>query len=292
MSTEPLSPPFNQADPPPTPPRPFEETPIEEMNFEGGDDIRNVLRSCGVKTAGDIEQLGCTGAAKFGLPPEGIKNLRLGIGGGGVGLPCFVPVTRYCLAHGTIGGLQQGQKQFYPDQVDAISRPLTPKEKGTVELIEASRRVQGGTMGDRLLRTADALSGRELPKGFEASSIFDAEPIIADMTPAAAAERIVQERPVARDGSYMVDLPEPWKCPDHPKTNWACRYCVAQAIVDGPLVPTYFVESPHPTGDTEYDTVPAEEVDPHVQSCNEQGCDEVNLYVRAARFTRRLAREE
>lgn len=275
-------------------PRSFEDTPIDEMPFQGGDTVRATLRMCGVATAGDIEKLGCTGAAKHGLDASNIATLRLALSGGGVGLPCFVPITRYCLAHNTLGGLQDGQKQWYPDQVEGISRPLTAKEKGTVELIEASRRIQGQTLGERLMTTADALAGRELPKGFEAVGEDEEE------VPAAQKKFTLRETGVPFE-------PSSWVCPEHPKLNWACRYCIAQAIVAGPYSPVYLLASGM-TGASELPldqrvnkgeqpqltglAMGGESVEPAIVTFDQRGDTATDVFVRVARFTRRLAREE
>lgn len=126
--------------------------------------VRATLRACGVEKAGDINTLGCTGAAKAKLTIEAIANLRLDLAGSGFGLPCFVPPSRYCLAHNTIGGLQDGQKAHHEEMVESISRELTPEEKGHMVLTEAARHARGD---ERMLDAHGALTGFELPKGFE-----------------------------------------------------------------------------------------------------------------------------
>lgn len=257
--------------------RPFEEIPIEALRFADPATF-GVLKSCNVKTVHDIEQLGCTGARAFGLLPADIKALRLGLGGSGVGLPCFVPITRYCLGHDTIGGLQDGQKQFYPEKVNDISRALTPAEKGRIELIEASRRMQEKNPGDRLTRVADALSGRELPPGFSTEEETpELPPTTAPIKlPAAAATPISYEKP--------------WVCPEHTKTNWACRYCVAQAIVEGPLEPIFDIR--FDGDDHDYAGLTAAELHEKIVELDNDGLACVDVYAKVARFTRRLAREE
>lgn len=271
--------PVPAAAPPSPPPRPFEETPIEELHFAGVNTLAT-LRGCNVRTVRDIEQLGCTGALRYGLLPADIKTLRLGLGGSGVGLPCFVPITRYCLGHDTIGGLQDGQKQFYPEKVEAVSRPLNPAEKGRVELIEASRRIQEKNPGDRLTRIADALSGRDLPPGFAAAEEdapelppFPGTPI---RLPAAAATPISHE--------------QPWVCPEHAKTNWACRYCVAQAIVEGPLEPAFDIR--FDGDDSAYAGLPPGEMLDKINKLDSDGLACVDVYVHVARYERRLTRTE
>lgn len=275
--------------PPAPPPVPLEQRPIGEMPFEGGDATRALLRLCNVVVAEDIEKLGCTGAKALGLSIEQIAELRIGVGGGGVGLPCFVGIDRFCLAHNTIGGLQVDQAQLHPEQVPFISRELTPVEKGKVELIEAARRKQGKSLNERLVDTGDILSGREMAKGFEAvdgssteSTLRSKGVPLGDEFPAV---------PPGRLADLVVETP--WTCPEHKKTNWACRYCVAQAIVEGPLVPMYRLDwqTPH-DGLPHNAQMPGESVDAAVRGANDSGAEDAVLYVRCATYTRRLAREE
>ena len=261
----------------------LEDRTIEDMPFEGGEPVRDLLRSLDVKTARDIELLGCTGAKAKGLANEQITALRLSLAGGGVGLPCFVGIDRFCLGHNTIGGLQEQQEQRHRECVEAVSRPLTKEERGRIELIEAARRKQGKTLGERLVATGDILSGRELPDGFAA----DTPPIEQDrVLPASVREGIEQAR---RGEVSPVPLHalQDWECPEHKKTNWSCRYCVAQAIVEGPLVPEFAVKN-----DVEKSAYPAADVMAEVETFDLGGALEITIYVRAARYTRRLAREE
>lgn len=266
----------------------FTQRSIDEMPFEDIT-VREQLHQLGVNTSEDIEHLGCTGAAGKGLGVEEIAALRLRLAGGGTGLPCYVGIDRFCLAHNTIGGLQEGQMQRHPEHIAAISRELTPEEAGKVELIEAARRKQGKNLNERLSDTGDILAGREMPKGFEA---WDGGPTAADDV-----RRGIE---VARRGEISpipASVPQDWTCwtcPEHTKTNWACRYCVAQAIVEGPLVPTYTIEAIHPetmaTDDAVY-VVTAEQVAPNLAERDKSGASAMKLYVLAATFTRRLARE-
>ena len=266
------------------------ERPIEDMLFEGGEPVRDLLRTLGVKTAHDIELLGCTGAKAQGLSIEQIAALRLSLAGGGTGLPCFVGIDRFCLGHNTIGGLQVEQEQRHPEFVEAVSRELTKEERGRIELIEAARRKRGKTLDDRIMSTTDILSGRELPDGFEAQD---------RVLPEAAGEKLPDAERDKRIEAYLdrilplrargavVPAVQSWSCPEHKKTNWTCRYCVAQAIVEGPLVPEFVVKN-GPSGPA----FPAADVMAEVDTFDMGGALEVTIYVRAARFTRRLAREE
>ena len=264
-------------------PIPPDTRPIDEMPFGSGaadpqavaKTVRATLRTCGVNVAHEIEELGCTGAAAKGLSITQIAELRMGLAGGGVGLPCFVPPTRYCLAHSTIGGLQINQAQRFPNQVDLISRELSPRERGHVELIEASRRVRGSNLDDRIMKTGDALGGRDLPLGVELEGPED------DAEEEPASEALVPTSTTA------------WVCAEHRKPVWSCRYCVAQMVVDGPLEPIYV------TVPRECDTdvlvpnygIGAESLGDEIERLTVAGVGKLYVYVRAATFTRKLARD-
>lgn len=249
---------------------------IEEMPFEGGDRARELLHRCGVKVASDIEQLGCTGAAKAGLTVEEIGELRLGIAGGGFGLPCYVDINRFCLAHNTIGGLQEQQVQRYLDYVGMVSRDLTPEEKGRIELIEAARRKdQGKSMVERLGSTGDILRGRTMADGFEKD----------EGDPLAAAQAVPATRLVSADTV--------WVCPEHRKTNWACRYCAAQLIVEGDLVPSYAIcgipeHRPFTPLNDASTGITGVELPAEIEAHDKAGAETVLVYVLAKTLTRRL----
>jgi hypothetical protein len=261
----------------------FIQRSIDEMPFEDLS-VRTYLHEIGVSTAEDIEHLGCTGAAMMGLSIEQIASLRLRLAGGGVGLPCYVGIDRFCLAHNTIGGLQHEQMQRHPEYVAAVSRELTPEEAGKVELIEAARRKQGKSLNERLVDTTDILAGREMPKGFEAVD-------------GSRTESTLRSR-----GVPFSDEPAPaveylFICPEHKKTNWSCRYCAAQAVMEGALVPTYALEAMHPETETiladdDMRVVAADQVEANLTEHDKAGAASAHLYVRVATFTRRLAREE
>jgi hypothetical protein len=269
---------------------PPDTRPIDEMPFGSGASdpravakaVRETLHRCGVNVAREIEELGCTGASAKGLTTTQIAELRVGLAGGGVGLTCFVPPTRYCLAHSTIGGLQLGQAARFSEEIAKISRDLSPRERGHVELIEASRRVRGGDLNERLLKTTDALSGRDLPPGVEHAEESDTG--FEDDQPFRQVAEQAPRETVMQAGAGFV-------CPEHRVPVWSCRYCAAQMIVEGPLEPEYVVDSPHPTGDTEINTVTPVEMDAHIASCEAADCETITVYVRAATFSRKLARD-
>jgi len=269
----------------------LEDRTIEDMPFEGGEPVRDLLRSLDVKTARDIELLGCTGAKAKGLANEQITALRLSLAGGGVGLPCFVGIDRFCLGHNTIGGLQEQQEQRHRECVEAVSRPLTKEERGRIELIEAARRKQGKTLGERLVATGDILSGRELPDGFEASG-----PTAADDV-----RRGIEDSRQGRVFPVPASVLQDWECPEHKKTNWACRYCVAQAIVEGPLVPVTVIGVHAQTGAGGKAELPlpastfARVEDPNdvpveIRKHDDAGVHIADVWVRVASFGRYLAR--
>ncbi len=185
--------------------------------------VRAILRACKVKVGGDIGTLGCTGTFKH-LSVRGYGNmngvqagmfLREGLAGSGVGLACFVPPTRFCLVHNTIGGLQPGQEQHHAEVAVVISRRLTNAEHAKVRLTEQARRKYA---------RGDANDAAALLSGFDQEAVSQAlgGEIVEEPTP--------------------VDFPEGaptsfrWMCEEHRTFTEGCRYCLAAKIVhEGPL---------------------------------------------------------
>jgi hypothetical protein len=285
-----------------TDPIPPDNRSIDEMPFGSGaadqqtvaKAVRETLRRCGVAVAHEIEELGCTGASAKGLTPTQISELRMGLAGGGVGLPCFVPPTRYCLAHSTIGGLQVGQATRYSEEISKISRDLSPRERGHVEMVEASRRVRGGNLDERLMKTADALSGRDLPPGVERADesdtgFEDEQPYrqVVEQAPRAAAPR----KPTVDSNGDLIE--NSFTCPEHRTPVWACRYCAAQMVVEGPLEPIYRVQAVDNEG--HLNGAPracaAKDVDDTLAGMEAAGNGRVEAYARVATFSRKLARD-
>ena len=263
--------PVTTTDPPP--PIPLDERPIAEMPFSGGADTLGLLNQCRVSKAFEIELLGCTGAAGHGLSIGEITKLRLGLGGGGVGLPCFVPPTLFCLAHNTIGGLQREQEQRNPQNVAAISRELTPQEAGQVAFTETVRRTGKGGTGEQMAAAAGALGGfGELPRGVE----------------------MVEEREALRDDdtAWPPRLGAPsFTCPEHPKTNWSCRFCVAQSIVEGELDTTFAVRAVSAIENSVVTTgVSGSALDEAIEKMDAAETREVEVYVLAVTYKRKLSR--
>ena len=170
--------------------------------------VREKLAVCGVEVADDIIDIGCTGLAKHGISIEDARRIRLGLGGSGVGLTCFVGPDRYCLVHETIGGLQDGQEQLHAAYVLEVSRDLEPSERSHIAIMENIRRrdAQKPTR-DRIMEAASALTNASPDAVIEE----DEEPE-ADASKATAAD---------------------WICPEHGKVYWNCRFCVAALIVNG-----------------------------------------------------------
>ena len=225
--------------------------------------LNGLLHRCEIETADDIVKLGCTGAAASGLSNDDIKFLRTGIAGGGVGLPCLVPPDRYCLAHDTIGGLQKGQAQGLPELIEQISRELTPLEAGSSKLVSAAMRARGE---DKMHGAFEILQGDKQPDDWASADV--AAPVAQSVVAA------------------------PWKCPEHAKINWSCRYCVAQALVEGDLVPSYTAIEEHPTGQP---VMPAEfasgTVVQRIADSDAADVSKLSLFVRVATFTRKLSRD-
>lgn len=237
----------------------------EEQRAAHADSVRALLAKFGAKIAEDIKAIGCTTLAAAGIDIEAARIFRLGLGGSGVGLTCFVPGDRYCLMHETVGGLQEGQVPKYPEQAAGISRALTAEERVKVGLIEHVRHLDGVSDRER----ADILSGRKLPSEFASEDGQDGSPPPPLLPPL----------PVM-DSSFV--------CPDHDVTSWACRYCIAEAIVKGALVPTLLLTWEEGTDMT---NVTAGELEAKLKELDDQGASVAAVYVKAARWSRRLARE-
>lgn len=257
---------------------------IDEMPFAGteklpAEALRKILRQCGVNVAHEIETLGCTGLYKNGFTCDDINEVRVALGGGGVGLPCFVPPDRYCTAHSTIGGLMPQQKASYADQVPFISRALTPEERGHAKLIEAAQHMRSDDRRD----VVEALSGYKLPDGFE-------EMPTAEQEVALSSEMLLKSLRQVEAGGVTMTPAVAWKCPEHSKTEWNCRYCAAQAVVEGPLEPVYAIDKTAKTANPVLGLSPAAVEHALAELCAEQFNSAV-IYVRVATYTKKLARD-
>jgi hypothetical protein len=258
---------------------------------------RAALARCGATIAQDVIDLGCTGIAGNGANVEQIKKLRAGLAGSGLGLPCYIGPDRYCLAHETIGGLQEGQAQRHAQHVAAVSRELAPNERSHVAVIEAARRTGKS-------RAAEALTGRRTGEDFlqEVGRELAPPDTEIDLTPAAptaptapaAAPPVAPVAPAAVAPAPVAPRGElAFVCPDHDTTQWHCRYCIAEEIVKGPLSPTFLLGHAE-VGTTvmlnDVDEVDSDKIDEKIQAFNEAGADGAVLFVKVARWVRKLAR--
>jgi hypothetical protein len=336
--------------PDPADPRPEEQrpklVPEHKVDEEIAGRVREILAACEVKVAADIVELGCTGLAGWAVHIDNIKLVRNGLAGSGVGLTCYVGTDRFCLAHETIGGLQDGQAQRHTEFIEKISRPLTEKERLSVSLRENARRIQ---TDKRLVDAADALTGRRVADDFlrevvagavepGAERVLDPVPVPAGATgitgtpanlgpvppavplapgvalltpalirydcagcgatypwpvPGLPEDMQPKQRRCTRCFALPNDAANLFKCPEHTETVWSCRYCVAAAIVNGSygmdltleiLPPGVHQQMTHAT------PIAAEAVEVEVASAGELGAVAVNLFVRVARWERKLTR--
>jgi len=246
------------------------------------DRVRAALIAYGCTIADDINRLGCTGVAKMCPAPvdpvAAIEALRIDLAGGGVGLPCFVPPTRFCLGHNTIGGLEDKQTPYHSSYVSAISRALTPEEEAKVAATDRVRRMKR-TDAEEFIAGRSAAEAEEAVRGTDAAEPDDNARLDALL-------REVEAK------LQCASLP-PWKCEEHAKTDWACRHCVAQAIVEGALTPTYYGEASGGAEDarTLIQTATQDDVQAWLNEMDTAGATQTHLFVRVATFTRKLSRD-
>lgn len=271
----------------PPPPIPLDERLIADMPFEGGALTRAMLTRCNVKKAFEIDTLGCTGASGYGLTLDEIAALRLGLAGGGVGLPCFVPPDRYCLAHNTVGGLQREQESRHPANVAAISRELTPQEAGHVAFTETVRRTGKGGVGEQMATAAGALGGfGEMPRGVEMVEERTATDDVRDGIAQAQRGEVSPVPASVFDGTFV--------CPEHAETNWSCRFCVAQTITEGELDTTFAVcgipeNRPFTPLNDASTGITGEELPVEIEAHDKAGAERVLVYALVKTLTRKLA---
>jgi hypothetical protein len=209
-----------------------------------GNVVRAVYAQAGLETAQAIIDAGCTGlahrllayrAAKMAHPDMlalALKDAffaRSNHSGAGFGLPCRVPPTHFCLIHNTIGGLQQGQRAGTPEELRFAARPLTADEAAHAQMID------GKVKGDAAA---------------EAKQFFGLEEVVPEVVAEAPAlvevppKRVFAPPKASPREVYTTPSQElfAWECPEHKETNWHCRYCLASAIVHGPLEPNVYLE--------------------------------------------------
>ena len=225
--------------------------------------LREVLEACGVAVAEDIARLGCTGLFDHGHDLPTIQFVRRNLAGSGVGLTCFVPPTRYCLGHDTIGGLQEGQACAYESSVEGISRPLTKEEAEHMGIVERVRRRKGHESLDRRLHEA-----------------------MEALNPDADTTLSTSPAPLSKVPSH-VKAQRAFTCEEHAEPFWGCRFCLAQAIVEGDVSPRCLL-----TWDDgeNFENVDASEIEGRLAAFDENGVSAAAVYVRVLRFVRRLAR--
>jgi hypothetical protein len=185
--------------------------------------VRDILLERGACIAQDVIDLGCTGlvhARKTGAAVADVAFARSHMAGAGFGIPCYVPPTRFCLVHNTIGGLQPNQKPRHQDGLDLCSRELTPEEQGHAAGVQALINKEGEDKAKRL---------------FGAEKIDPVPAAESAMPATSAAPTIVASVPIVTLGARFV-------CPEHATIVWACRYCLAAAVIHGPIQPDVYVE--------------------------------------------------
>lgn len=338
----------------------IDKRPIAELNF-GVDnpettasvtaDLRELFTAAGCQIAEDIAHVGCTGLYKH-LCFEGTRavgastpkteieadalntciHVRKNMAGAGIGLTCFVGPDRFCLVHNTIGGLQERQEQKHAEVVGNISRDLTAKERGHVELVQHARRIRGKKNSERMTSAMDALTGEKLPAELvpenpsapPASDVahLDVSAPVASASASAGMPltRLMQllhrtaldrqldlvlefakllpddiRSTVGGLALLVAETPEPWKCSEHAAPLWTCRFCAAQAVVDGPFEPKYLMAPTDyanlVTTDAIDEVAPAE-VDATVARLADAGATAIGLYVKATAWRERFVRDE
>lgn len=243
--------------------------------------LRDTFTACGLTTAQQILDWGCTGFSSQGLSIEDVQKVRAGLAGSGVGLTCFVGPDRFCLVHNVIGGLQEGQEQRHPHTVAQISRDLTPEERSHVAVMETARRADKGTARDALIghrvpeeflqEVTEVMGG---PGGTPVEPAAPAAPAPAAIpagtmvvmaaganvgppavhfecvacgavypwpVPGLPADLQPKTRRCTRCFAKPDDAEARFKCPDHTETVWHCRFCVASELVRGALSPNFLI---------------------------------------------------
>lgn len=233
------------------------------------DQVRNILGTAGCKTDNDIVNLGCTGLvyklahnSALTISSNALamaERVRSNMDGSGCGLPCYVPPTLFCRVHNTIGGLQVGQVQHNPEGVPLCSRELNAEESLHVKAVQAGINQEG-------VKEAKARFGLE--------------------------EVEVQEGVMVEPPKLPVDPPtdrdfvRQFLCPEHKEVNWKCRYCLAAAIINGPLEPKVDICS-HDEGGVEWTAYSPDVLSATLRSAPSG----VQLHVIVARWSRELKRQ-
>lgn len=219
---------------------------------------------CG--TPQDVIDQGCTGISR-NLELHEARFVRENMTGAGFGLPCYVPNTRFCLVHDTIGGLQEGQTQAYPERANGISRELTDDERKRVGAVAAHQEAERAAAAHELGATPTDDS-------------FDSEDPLLESVLREAAGR-------AAPPKLQLNA----VCPEHPrdKPEYRCRFCLAALIINGPFEPALHLQTVDAHGSRAHCDGAASLV---LQEFNGQfGSGDVaafSLFVRVARWERKL----
>jgi len=233
--------------------------------------VRALLASAGAKTGQDVIDLGCTGLVGAGTSIQDAIFVRENMAGAGFGLTCYVGPDRYCLVHETIGGLQTDKKQEprHVEHLGKVSRELTPEERAHVGIVESARRV----------KAREGINKRE-----------DAREILNEGLPLEGVEGLAAE--MSRDRGFVPD--KPFTCPEHDKLLWRCRFCVAAEIAKGELIPS-FLFAPATDGNKveadNFSVIDPNDIEKRVEEMDANGLDAAAVFVKAAVWRRKLARE-
>lgn len=261
-----------------------DERPLAEINFamDASSELRGTLaketravfEDAGARIGQDIIDLGCTGlsvklrgSAGWG---QRIATARRYMSGSICGLPCYVPPDRFCLVHNGPGALQlRGnmdgpQAARHPEGVALCSRELTDAERAAREGVQAKIMADATDEATRM--------GAE---------------IVSE--PSARPPTEVELAVLSSEGA----IPASWrfKCPEHTAFETKCRFCLAQAVVEGPFDPLvqlrYCVTENGSWSivDSLASTAGVELLLPVTTAVD------VQLYVLAARWVRKLTRE-
>lgn len=276
-----------------------DERPLSEIEFarhganhdlELQTRIREMFKLCGVISAQDIIKIGCTGlvvglevAQNFSAFSNTLQSARLiceNMAGSICGLPCYVPNDRFCLVHNTIGGFQASgnldgpQVNEYPEGVAVCSRSLTEAE-----------RAHFGQIQSKIAR--DGLAEAQLFFGAELATEPVSDPLGAKIVNRKSVEAELEEawNSDLENPACPIPLP-PFKCREHAIFNPGCRFCLAQSIAEGPYAPPTFVNSVHINGNCEHVTL-----DLLPTLIVQESTKELELYVLAARWVRKLVKE-
>jgi hypothetical protein len=251
-----------------------DERPLDEIQFaiDAPEDERSlvaeetqrVFRLAGVKVAQDIIDLGCTGLT-LATSLSDAQRIMPYMSGSICGLPCYVPPDRFCLVHNTIGALQirgnvDGAQQVrHPEGVLLCSRELTEEECMKFGLIQRKiveiAKKSGNLTLDEETETLDAPDTR-LPA------------------------------PLNKRLQDLANSNSAFKCPEHSSLNPKCRFCLAQAVTEGPLQPSVEFICIYKRG--EKHTLPLSKFE---SSLDDSDVIIARLVVTAASWTRKLARD-